>query len=183
MTALNALAAARAAADVNIEFSVNRLAGNLRLVLLGGAHELDGLATERTFIGQRGDISFVYFFGRFAISNRTVVLAGFPARFFGSGLGRPFGERRSLALLPALESFDESAQLLQIRPHPGNLRFQRLYFGPFISHVKIIVTSRTKNEKYALNNYSRSYHYRGKMYMTGCRSSCWRIVARYWCWQ
>jgi hypothetical protein len=153
MTTLNPLATAGAAADVDIEFSVNRFARNLCPVLLGAAQELDAAATERTLFGQRGDVGFIDFSGHLAVSNRTIVITGFATGLLGIRFGRSFRERRRLALPTALESFDQSAQLLQFRTQPGVLNFQCLNFYLIFRHVNIIVTALSKNENYALINY------------------------------
>ena len=103
MPALNAPGTTAAAADMDVELAVNRLAGDLDLVLLLDIGFLDGTATVRADIGQRGFVDLINLCRRQrrSMAFAAVVLARLATGLFGLWLGWPLGEGRGLALAGA----------------------------------------------------------------------------------
>src|ERR1017187_7282147 len=97
MSPLHTLAAAFAMADVDVELPMDRLAGNLGLVLM-----FDGVRHNRsaaiTMIGQRGLQNLIDLCRDGAERLGAVSLAGLAARRLGIRFGWRLGERRGLTL-------------------------------------------------------------------------------------
>src|SRR5262249_19304548 len=115
--ALQALVAAAAAADVDVELAGGGLARGLDLVLVGGVGFLDRPAPSGGGFGEgrpRGPLGWG---GGAPAGLGAVGRAGLAARPLRFGPGRPFGEGGGLALAVAL-------RLLQLPGQPFDLGFE-----------------------------------------------------------
>jgi hypothetical protein len=100
MASLNAALALTTLANVDIELSVNGLARNLHLELLGNVGFVEGSAAVRADGGQRRLVDFVDMFGGrwLAVCLSAIVLARLAAWLTWIELGLTLGEGSGLAL-------------------------------------------------------------------------------------
>jgi hypothetical protein len=112
--ALEALVAAAAAADMDVELAVDGAARDLDLILVGDVGLLDGPAASGAGFGQGRFVGFVDVRGGLAMGLGAVVRAGLAAGLFGLGLGRALGEGRGLALAGALGLFQLAGQAFDL---------------------------------------------------------------------
>src|SRR2546425_1062812 len=97
MSALNAVLALAARADVDVELAMNGFARNLDLVLVSDVSFVDGAAAIGAVVGQRRLMHFVDVRRRLAMGLGAVIFAGLAAGLFRLGFGWSFGEGRRLA--------------------------------------------------------------------------------------
>jgi hypothetical protein len=124
MSALHAAAALVTAADVNVELAMNGPPRNLDLVLPIDVRLFDLATALRTSVGQRRLVDLVDLLGRLAVGLGAVVLAGFAARLFRLGLGRPLGERGRLAFAGAALIFEQPRQAFDPSTEVGDFTFE-----------------------------------------------------------
>jgi hypothetical protein len=100
MASLNPPEALTALADVDVELSVDRLAWDLHLELLGDMGFVEEAATIGTDLGQRCLVDLIDLFrsGRLAVGLGAVVLAGLAAGLLGVWLRLALSEGSGLAL-------------------------------------------------------------------------------------
>ena len=115
MPPLDALAATTATADVDVELADQGTSRDFRLILCGDLRFPDGATTLRAsvrqgylkdFINRRGA-------GGQAVAVTPVGLTGFATGLLGLWLGRPLGERCSLAFGLALSLVEAGAGLFE----------------------------------------------------------------------
>jgi hypothetical protein len=124
MSALHATPALLTAADVNVELAVNGPTRNLDLVLLVDMRLVDVAAAFRTSVRKRCLVGFVDLRGRFAMGLDAVILARLAARLFRLRLGRPLGERSSLAFAGAALLFEQARQAFDLCAERGDFAFE-----------------------------------------------------------
>jgi hypothetical protein len=90
MAALHTLAAARAVADMNVELSMDGLAGNFSLILRFNFFEVHDARAIRAMQRQRRVECLVDDSRNLTVSMTAISVAGFAAWRFGIGLGRTF---------------------------------------------------------------------------------------------
>jgi hypothetical protein len=103
MASLDAAMALTTLADVDIEFSVDRLARNLHLELVSDVGFVEVSPAVRADVGQESLVDFVDLFGGrwLAVSLGAVVLTRLATWFARIQLGLALGERSGLALAGA----------------------------------------------------------------------------------
>jgi hypothetical protein len=146
VAALDPTPASAAPADVNVELTVDRLTGNLDLVLAINVGWVNEAAAVRASIRQGHLMDFVDLFGRGreAMGLAAVAGAGFAARLLGLGLWRPFGEGRGLTLAGALLLFEQAGQPLYLGLQCGDTPLECLATGTgrFL-HLCMVANERT----------------------------------------
>jgi hypothetical protein len=103
MASLNPTVALAALADVDVELSVDGLARDLDLVLLGDVGLVQGAAAIGAAVRQRRLVNLIHLVGggRLAVGLGAVVLAGLAAGLLGLARGLALGEGSGLALAGA----------------------------------------------------------------------------------
>jgi hypothetical protein len=127
MASLEALVAAPAAADVDVELAMDGAARDLDLVLVRDVGFLDRPAAAGARLGQGRLVDFVDMRGWLPMGLGAVVRAGLAAGPLRLGLRRPLGEGGGLALAVALrllqlagQAFDLGFQLRDAAPQVGD---------------------------------------------------------------
>ena len=114
MPALEALVAATAAADMDVELAVDGAARDLDLVLVRDVGLLDRPAASGAGFGQGCFVGFVDVGGGLAMGLGAVIRAGLTARPLRLGLRRPLGEGGGLALAVPLCLSEEASQAIDL---------------------------------------------------------------------
>jgi hypothetical protein len=114
MASLHPAAALAAPADADVELPVDRLAGDLDLVLLGDVGLVQGAAAVRAGVGQGCLVDLVDLFGarRLAVGLGAVILARLAAGLLGLVRGLALGEGGGLALAGAGRLFELPTEAL-----------------------------------------------------------------------
>jgi hypothetical protein len=114
MASLNAAVALPAAADVDVELPVDRLARDLDLELLGGVGLVERTDAVGAAVRQRCLVDLIDLFGagRLAVGLGAVVLAGLAAGLLGLVGSLALGERGGLALAGAGRLVELAAKAL-----------------------------------------------------------------------
>jgi hypothetical protein len=128
---LDAMAAPLAVADVDVELAVERLTGDLGLVLGDDLGLDDGAAAAGAGVGQGGVEGLVDPLGGRgqAVAVPTVGDAGLAAGGLGVGLGGPLAEGGGLALAGAAGLVEEAAQFLDLGFDLGEALAQAVIVG------------------------------------------------------
>jgi hypothetical protein len=113
---LDAPPAAAAATDMDVELPVDRLTGDLDLVLMIDMGFVDPASAFRASVRQGSFVNLIDLFGRGrgAMSLAAVVGAGFPAGLLWLAGRRAFGERGGLALAGPLLLVEPAGQSLHL---------------------------------------------------------------------
>jgi hypothetical protein len=114
MAALQALVAAAATADMDVELAMDGAAWDLDLVLLRDVGFLDRPAAAGAGLRQRCLVDFVDVGGGLPMGLGAVVRAGLAAGPLRLGLRRPFGEGGRLALAGALRLLQLALQAFDL---------------------------------------------------------------------
>jgi hypothetical protein len=111
---------------MDIELPVDRLTGDLDLVLRIDVGFVDPTSAFRASVRQVCFMNLIDFFGRGrgAMSLAAVVGAGFPSGLLRLGGGRAFGERSGLALAGPLLLLEQTGQPLHLRFQFGHAPLQ-----------------------------------------------------------
>ena len=129
MPALQAAATLPATADMNVELPMDRLAGDLHLVLLIDVGLIDRTAAIGADIGQRSFVDFVNPLGRRTMRLGSVILAWLAPGLLRRGLGRAFGKGRRLAFAGALLLLEQAGQSRDVGFQFGDPALQGLAAG------------------------------------------------------
>ncbi len=124
MAALHAAATLPAAADVNVELTVDRPTRDLDLVLMVDVRLVDGTAAVGAGVGQRRLVGFVDLLGRLAMGLGAVVLARLAAGLLRLRLGRPLGEGRRLAFPRPALFVEQASQVFDLSAEFGDEALQ-----------------------------------------------------------
>ena len=143
MAALEALVAAAAAADMDVELAMDGAARDLDLVLVGDVGFLDEPAATWAGIGQGCLVDFVDVGGWLPMGLGAVIPAGLAAGPLRLGLRRPFGKRPGLALSGAEGRVELTAKSLVLGLQVVDSSLKRLAVDtPDRFHAGIIRSSR-----------------------------------------
>src|SRR5262249_45928837 len=137
--ALEAPAAVRALADVDVEPAMSGPARDLDLVLLIDVGFLDRAATTGTtgaVLRQGGFVDLVDALGRWAVRLGAVVRAGLATRLLRVRRGRAFGEGCCLPFAGPLLHFEQSGQPLDLESQVGDAASERLATGQSSSPMR-----------------------------------------------
>ena len=126
MTALDAALAEATVAQVHVELTLDRLPGNLDLILLLDAGLVDGAAAVGTNVGERRLVRFVNSRGWWPVAFGAVSVARLAARLLGLVPLFTLGEGGGLAFASPALLVEELTQTLVFRRQFGVLPPERL---------------------------------------------------------
>jgi|SRR6516164_7375612 hypothetical protein len=127
MLALDPAPASAALAEVDVELAMDRLAGDLDLVLVIDVGFVDPAAAVGASVRQGRFVNFVDLFGwgREAMGLAAVVGAGLATRLLGFGLRWSLGKKCGLAFAGPLLLFEQAGQPLHLGLQFGDAALQR----------------------------------------------------------